>query len=122
MLSIVSAGDLGGRAIVLIFQSKYKVNAKSKPRVFVRLLVEVEELKKEMSANSTTLSWNIECLDDKDIHGVIKRADMESRRAHLFQKVASVLKHCLEQSRLSLESRKIVLLKLLDELISCNAY
>lgn len=52
-----------------------------------------------MSANSTTLPLNIECfMEDKDVHGEMKRADMESLCAHLFQKVDSVLKQCLEQS------------------------
>lgn len=52
-----------------------------------------------MSANSTMLPLNIECfMDDKDVHGDMRRADMESLCDHLFQRVEVVLKQCLEKS------------------------
>lgn len=70
----------------------------------VRLLAEVEKLKKQMSANSTVLPLSIECfMDDKDVQGQMKRADMEVLCAHLFQRVESTLKQCLEQSGLPME-------------------
>lgn len=107
MLTTTAASDLGGRDIDLIladhfckeFQEKYKINAKSNARAFVRLLAEVEKVKKQMSANSTTLPLNIECfMEDKDVHSEIKRADMENLCAHLFQKVEVTLQQCLAQS------------------------
>lgn len=107
MLSTASAPDLGGRDIDLVladhfckeFQTKYKIDAKSNARAFVRLLAEVEKIKKQMSANSTMLPLNIECfMEDKDVHGEMKRADMETLCAHLFQKVEATLKQCLIQS------------------------
>lgn len=72
-------------------------------RAFVRLLAEVEKLKKQMSANSTTLPLNIECfMNDKDVSGELKRTDMESLASHLLQKVEVCLKQCLVQSGLTL--------------------
>ncbi|KAJ8962992.1 hypothetical protein NQ314_005631 [Rhamnusium bicolor] len=112
MLSTASDSNLGGRDFDSLiadnfckqFQSKYNIDAKSNPRAFLRLLTEVEKLKKQMSANSTTLPLNIECfMNDKDVSGEMKRADMEALSAHLFQRVEVTLRQCLEQSGLSLE-------------------
>ncbi|KAF5284581.1 hypothetical protein FQR65_LT02407 [Abscondita terminalis] len=112
MLTTVADPHLGGRDIDLIladyfckeFQTKYRIDAKSNARAFVRLLGEVEKLKKQMSANSTTLHLNIECfMDDKDVHSEMKRSDMESLCESLFQRVEKTLHQCLEQSGLALE-------------------
>jgi len=112
MISVASDANLGGRDIDLIladhfckeFQTKYRIDPKNNARAFVRLLAEVEKLKKQMSANSTTLPLNIECfMDDKDVHGDMKRADMESLCAHLFQRVEETLVRCLQKSGLPLE-------------------
>jgi hypothetical protein len=82
MLASASDPHLGGRDIDLIlaehfstdFQSRYRIDPRSNPRAFLRLTAEVEKLKKQMSANSTTLPVNIECfMDDKDVHGDMKR-------------------------------------------------
>lgn len=68
-------------------------------RAFLRLLTEVEKLKKQMSANSTTLPLNIECfMNDKDVSGEMKRVDMEALASHLFQRVEVTLLQCLEES------------------------
>lgn len=68
-------------------------------RAFIRLLTEIEKLKKQMSANSTTLHLNIECfMEDKDVHSEMKRADMEALCDGLFQRVEITLRQCLEQS------------------------
>lgn len=73
-------------------------------RAFVRLLAEAEKLKKQMSANSTTLPLNIECfMNDKDVSGEMKRADLESLASHLLGRVETCLKQCLAQSGLTLE-------------------
>uniref|UniRef100_A0A1B6C8J9 Uncharacterized protein n=3 Tax=Clastoptera arizonana TaxID=38151 RepID=A0A1B6C8J9_9HEMI len=112
MLSSASDPYLGGRNIDLIlaehfsqeFVTKYRVDPKTNPRAFLRLLTEVEKLKKQMSANSTRLPMNIECfMDDKDVHGDMKRVDMEGLCAHLFVRAESTLRKCLEDSKLRLE-------------------
>lgn len=70
----------------------------------MRLLAEAEKLKKQMSANSTTLPLNIECfMNDKDVSGEMKRADLESLASHLFDRVEICLKQCLVQSGLTLD-------------------
>ncbi|XP_046432561.1 heat shock 70 kDa protein 4 isoform X1 [Neodiprion fabricii] len=112
MLASSADPQLGGREIDSIladhfckeFQTRYKVDAHNNPRAYLRLLAEVEKLKKQMSANSTTLPLNIECfIDEKDVHGDLKRADMENMCAHLFKRVEITLKQCFIDSKLKLE-------------------
>lgn len=82
MLSSAGDAHLGGRDIDAIladhfsthFKATYRIDAKNNARAMVRLLAEVEKLKKQMSANSTMLPINIECfMDDKDVRGEMKR-------------------------------------------------
>lgn len=82
MLASASDSHLGGRDIDTIlaehfsndFQTRYHINPRVSPRAYLRLLMEVEKLKKQMSANSTKLPMSIECfMDDKDVHGDLKR-------------------------------------------------
>lgn len=107
MLASAADSNLGGRDIDTIlaehfckdFQSRYRIDPHTSPRAYLRLLAEVEKLKKQMSANSTTLPLNIECfMEEKDVHGEMKRADMEAMCAHLFKRVESTLRQCLADS------------------------
>lgn len=86
------------------FNKRYKIKPKENPRAFMRLLGEVEKLKKQMSANSTKLPLNIECfMDDKDVHGDMKRSDMEKLCADLLQRAESTLLKCFQDSNLKKE-------------------
>lgn len=107
MLASTADSQLGGRDIDYIlaehfckeFQTRYKIDVHTNPRAYLRLLAEVDKLKKQMSANSTTLPLNIECfMDEKDVHGDMKRADMEIMCAHLFKRVETTLRQCLLDS------------------------
>lgn len=107
MLASAADSNLGGRDIDIIladyfckdFQTRYKIDAHTNPRAYLRLLAEVEKLKKQMSANSTKLPLNIECfMDEKDVHGDMQRVDMEQMCAHLFKRVESTLRRCLADS------------------------
>lgn len=106
---IASAADshCGGRDIDMIlaehfsneFKSRYRIDAKSNARAYIRLLAEVEKIKKQMSANSTKLPLNIECfMEDKDVHSEMQRSIMEELCAGLFQRVERTLRKCLEDS------------------------
>ncbi|XP_029165256.1 97 kDa heat shock protein isoform X3 [Nylanderia fulva] len=112
MLASAADSQFGGRNIDIIlaehfvkeFKTRYNIDAHTNPRAYLRLLAEVEKLKKQMSANSTTLHLNIECfMDDKDVHGEMKRSDMEALCAHLFERVEKMLKQCLLDSKLKVE-------------------
>lgn len=137
---IASAWDqIGGRDFDYVmadyfvkeFQDKYKINAKSNPRAYLRLLTEVEKLKKQMSANSTKLPLNIECfMEEIDVHSSMQRGTMEDLCGYLLQRVEQTLKRCLKESKLSQEdihsveivggSTRIPAIKSLIEQIFCK--
>ncbi|XP_014098113.1 heat shock 70 kDa protein 4 isoform X2 [Bactrocera oleae] len=86
------------------FYDRYKLNAKTNPRAYLRLLTEIEKLKKQMSANSTKLPINIECfMDDVDVSSSMQRSQMEDLSAHLFKRVEMTFVKLLQDSKLSLD-------------------
>lgn len=103
-----SAWDqVGGRSIDAILaeyfandiQKKYKVNARTNPRAYLRLLTETEKIKKQMSANSTKLPLNIDCfIDEIDVSSSMSRSDMEELCADVFKRVEAVCRKCLHDS------------------------
>lgn len=112
MLSSAADSQLGGRNIdsilaehfCQVFKKRYNIDVHTNPRAYLRLLAEVEKLKKQMSVNSTTLPLNIECfMDEKDVHAEIKRTEMEDLCSHLIKRVETTLIQCLVDSKLKLE-------------------
>lgn len=104
--------QIGGRDIDLAlgdyfakeFQERYKINAKTNARANLRLLTEIEKLKKQMSANSTKLPLNIECfLDDIDVSSSMQRSQMEELCAPVLQRVEQTFKRLLAESKLQLD-------------------
>ncbi|EDV39248.1 uncharacterized protein Dana_GF24591, isoform A [Drosophila ananassae] len=86
------------------FQERYKINAKTNARANLRLLTEIEKLKKQMSANSTKLPLNIECfLDDVDVSSAMQRSQMEELCAPVLQRVEQTFKRLLAESKLQLD-------------------
>ncbi|XP_014253857.1 heat shock 70 kDa protein 4 [Cimex lectularius] len=112
MLATACDPNLGGRDFDKIladqfskeFETRYHIYPRNNHRAYLRLLTDVEKLKKQMSANSTMLPLQIECfMDDKDVRGEMKRADMEGLCSHLFHRVEQTLRKCLEDSKLRKE-------------------
>lgn len=86
------------------FQTKYKIDATTKKRAFLRLLTEAEKLKKNMSANSTKLPLNIECfMNEIDVQSSMQRSEMEELCSHLFARIESTMRKLLADSKLSVE-------------------
>ncbi|CRK96451.1 CLUMA_CG009967, isoform A [Clunio marinus] len=110
---LAATSDLvGGRDVDMMlaehfrkeFMTKYKLDPRSNKKSFLRLLTEVEKLKKQMSANSTKLPLNIECfMNDVDVQSSIQRVDMEELCKNLFQRIEDVMKRCLRDSKLTLD-------------------
>ncbi|XP_052897835.1 heat shock 70 kDa protein 4 isoform X4 [Anopheles moucheti] len=110
---LASCSDaVGGRDFDLVlathfnkeFQTKYKIDASSKKRAFLRLMAEVEKLKKNMSANSTKLPLNIECfMNEIDVHSSMQRSEMEELSSHLFGRIESTMRKLLADSKLTAE-------------------
>lgn len=81
------------------FQTKYRINARQNPRAYLRLLTEVEKLKKQMSANSTKLPLNIDCfIDEIDVTSSMSRTEMEELCADIFKRVETTCRKCLQDS------------------------
>lgn len=105
---VSSAWDqIGGRNIDIMLaevfadqiQKKYRVNARQNPRAYLRLLAEVEKLKKQMSANSTKLPLNIDCfMDEIDVSSSMSRTEMEEICADIFKRVEATCRKCLQDS------------------------
>jgi heat shock protein len=110
---LASSSDLvGGRDVDSMlanffsneFVTKYKVDPRTNKKAYLRLLTEVEKLKKQMSANSTKLPLSIECfMNDTDVHSSIQRTAMEEICASLFQRIEVCMKRCLKDSKLALD-------------------
>ncbi|VDM85625.1 unnamed protein product, partial [Strongylus vulgaris] len=76
-----------------------RIDAKSSPRAWLRLLDECEKVKKQMSANQTPIPINIECfLNDKDVTGKMQRSEFEELGAPLFEKIRQLLLRLLEET------------------------
>lgn len=104
---------VGGRDVDMVlamhfvkeFIERYKLDARNDKRAMVRLLAEVEKLKKQMSANSTKLPLNIECfMNDKDVQSSLSRTDMEDMCADLFRQIERAMRKCLSDSSEYFES------------------
>lgn len=81
------------------FQKRYRINARSNPRAFVRLLAGCERLKKLMSANTQEIPLNIECfMEDKDVTGKMNRATFEALAADLLIRVETAMRAVLQSS------------------------
>ncbi|KAJ2950678.1 hypothetical protein O0L34_g8937 [Tuta absoluta] len=83
------------------FVTRYKLDPRKNQRAFLRLLQEVEKLKKQMSANSTRLPLNIECfMEERDVSGDMQRAHMEQLCADTFARVDRTLRDLLHNAKL----------------------
>ncbi|KAL5011939.1 hypothetical protein ScPMuIL_010490 [Solemya velum] len=112
VLSVASDPDLGGRDFdqVLInhfiaeFKTKYKIDAKTKPKAYIRLMQECEKLKKMMSSNTQKIPLNIECfMEDKDVTGFMQRSTFEELATDLIQRAENAFLNILSLSKLSPE-------------------
>lgn len=92
--------DIIGRHMAADFKTKFKIDTYSNPKAVLKLLTEIEKLKKQMSANTNKLPLNIECfMDDKDVKGHIDRDTFEELAAPEFQRLEKVMEDCLEFSK-----------------------
>lgn len=81
------------------FIERFKLDPKTNPRAWLRLLDEAEKLKKQMSANSTTIPFGVECfMNDIDVNGKMSRAEFEQLAEPLFQRVRNLLSSLLQQA------------------------
>lgn len=81
--------------------SRLKLDAKKNQRAFLRLLQEVEKLKKQMSANSTRLPIHIECfMEERDVSSELQRSQMEQICAETFTRIERTMRAILHNAKL----------------------
>lgn len=105
---LCSAWDqIGGRDFDVILakrfavdiKERYKVEAHKNPRAWLRLITEVEKIKKQMSANSTKLPLHIECfMDEIDVTSSMARTEMEELCEDLLKRTEATFEKCLADS------------------------
>ncbi|XP_028037560.1 97 kDa heat shock protein isoform X2 [Bombyx mandarina] len=112
ILATATDAQCGGRDIDMAladyftqdFVTRYKLDARKNQRAYLRLLQEVEKLKKQMSANSTRLPLNIECfMEERDVSGDMQRSQMEQICAETFNRVERTLRAILHNAKLRSE-------------------
>lgn len=112
VLATSTHSKLGGRDIDRFiadhftndFKTRFKVDAKTKPKAYLRLLAESEKLKKLMSANQTKIPLNIECfMNDKDVSGKMCRAELESMAEQFFNDIEATMANILTVSNLKVD-------------------
>uniref|UniRef100_A0A0N5CE53 Heat shock 70 kDa protein 4L n=1 Tax=Strongyloides papillosus TaxID=174720 RepID=A0A0N5CE53_STREA len=82
-----------------MFMEKYKIDAETNPRAWLRLLDECEKIKKQMSTNSIALPLNIECfMNDVDVTGKICREEFEKITEPLFERIRVLLQNLLQET------------------------
>jgi len=117
VLSTASDSCLGGRDFDQIlgdffneeFKIKYKIDAKSKPKAWLRLLTAVEKLKKQMSSNTIKLPFFIECfMEDKDVSSGLDRASFEEMCKDLLERLQAPMMTALADSGLKPEDIEFV--------------
>ena len=105
VLATTEDANLGGRDFDRIlsehfadeFKVKYKIDARTKPRAYIRLMQECEKLKKLMSANTTKIPINIECfMEDKDVTGAMAREAFEGLASDLIQRADATIRSVLD--------------------------
>jgi molecular chaperone DnaK (HSP70) len=86
------------------FKEKHKLDPHTVPRVYLKLLTEVEKIKKQMSANTNMLPLSIECfMEERDLSGRADRAKFEELIAPELERIEAVLQECLTLSEWKLE-------------------
>jgi heat shock protein 4 len=89
--------------------TKYRVDARTNKRAWIRLGAEVEKIKKQLGMNTTNLPLNIECfMEDKDVNASINRGQFEEMCADLIDRVEPPLQQALTESGLKVEEIDVV--------------
>ena len=84
-------------------EKKYKTSLSSNPRVFARMLKEVQKSKEILSANQDAQLYIESLTNEIDLRETISRADFESMCVSLFDRAVKPIAAAIEQSGISLD-------------------
>lgn len=86
------------------FKERYKLDVPANRKAVLKLMTEAEKLKKLMASNSNKLPLNIECfMEDKDVKGAMERSQFEELIAGDLVAIETMLRQCLDSSKLKVE-------------------
>uniref|UniRef100_A0A1B0BH99 Heat shock 70 kDa protein 4 n=1 Tax=Glossina palpalis gambiensis TaxID=67801 RepID=A0A1B0BH99_9MUSC len=86
------------------FKQRYKIEIEHNSRQWLRLLSEVDKMKRQMSTNNTSLPLDIECfIGDIDVSSSMHRYQMEILCDSLLRRVEDTLNRLLIESKLPLK-------------------
>lgn len=112
VLSVASDPSLGGRDfdnrigeyMAKDFKTKPGIDVRGRPKAWLRLLKDIETVKKKVSSVKTDVPLNIECLmDDYDVSHRLNRETLEKECSDLFARVKKPLEEALRDSGLKVE-------------------
>ncbi len=85
------------------FKEKFKIDIKTNPKALVRVGAAVEKLKKVLSANASA-PINIESLmNDVDVHGILKRDELEDLVKPLLERATVPLEQAIAEAKIKVE-------------------
>ncbi|KAI9696781.1 MAG: adenyl-nucleotide exchange factor sse1 [Candelina mexicana] len=85
------------------FKEKFKIDIKTNPKALVRVGAAVEKLKKVLSANASA-PINIESLmNDVDVHGTLKRDELEDLVKPLLDRATAPLEQAIAEAKIKVE-------------------
>ncbi|KAI9788046.1 MAG: adenyl-nucleotide exchange factor sse1 [Peltula sp. TS41687] len=85
------------------FKEKYKIDIMSNPKAVVRVTTAAERLKKILSANASAPLSIESLMNDVDVHGVLKRDELEELIKPLLDRVTGPLEQALADAKLKPE-------------------
>lgn len=90
------------------FKEKYKIDINKNPKAKYRVMVAVEKLKKNLSAN-TVAPFNIESLvDNVDVSCMVSRENMEKKSAVLLNRLIYPLEEALESAGMTVADIDVI--------------
>lgn len=85
------------------FKEKYKIDIKSNPKAVVRVAAAAEKLKKVLSANASAPLSIESLMNDVDVHGILKRDELEEMIKPLLDRATAPLEQALADAKLKIE-------------------
>lgn len=111
VLATVCDKSFGGRVLDLaiakhfqkVFLEKYKIDVRTNPKAWARVLLQAERLKKILSAN-TQAQFNVESLmNDIDVSATMERSELEQYLEPYLSRISDPVKKALATAKLSVE-------------------
>lgn len=85
------------------FKEKYKIDIYTNPKALVRVAAAAEKMKKILSANAQAPISIESLMNDVDVHGIMKRDELEELLKPLLERATGPLEQALAEAKLKIE-------------------